>query len=75
MKSPLNRDHYNRSDALRAIAHHLNGMLEHRRHIEDILRQFQFDIAMPPSKPLLEALARAAQLKHTPQDHAEGGPH
>jgi hypothetical protein len=64
---PLDRTHYDRSDALNAIAHHLNRMLEDLAHVTEIAQQFNLDLMPPPKKPLLEALSRAAALKHTPK--------
>lgn len=60
----LDRTCYDRSDALNGIAHHMNKMIEHRRHAADIVKQFNLDIALPNEKPMLEAMARAAVLKH-----------
>jgi hypothetical protein len=66
VNTKLDRTYYDRSDALNGVAHHMNKMLEHRRHAADIARQFNLDIALPNEKSMLEAISRAAILKHTP---------
>lgn len=58
-----NRIYHDRSDALDGLAHHIDKMIEHRRHAAEIIHQFHLDIGLPPVKPLRDAGDRAAALR------------